>query len=61
MNTGSAIFFMPGKSLTTGGRTTTSQTHSSLNYQTPAEFAASWRNGKLEGKQTDITNFDRCI
>ncbi len=33
-----------------------SRPHSSLNYQTPAEFAASWRNGKLEGKQTDITN-----
>lgn len=28
--------------------------HSSLNYQTPAEFTASWRNRKLEGKQTDI-------
>ncbi len=26
--------------------------HSPLNYQTQAEFAASWRNGKLEGKQT---------
>jgi len=33
-----------------------SRPHSSLNYQTSAEFAASWRNGKLEGKQTDITN-----
>ena len=33
-----------------------SRPHSSLKYQTPAEFAASWRNGKLEGKQTDITN-----
>ncbi len=33
-----------------------SRPHSSLNYQTPAEFAASWRNGKLEGKQTDIYN-----
>ncbi|SLM63726.1 Mobile element protein [Dickeya aquatica] len=31
-----------------------SRPHSSLNYQTPSEFAASWRNGKLEGKQTDI-------
>ncbi|ELQ6264496.1 transposase, partial [Cronobacter malonaticus] len=30
--------------------------HSSLHYQTPAEFAASLRNEKLEGKQTDITN-----
>lgn len=33
-----------------------SRPHSSLNYQMPAEFATSWRNGKLEGKQTDITN-----
>ena len=30
--------------------------HSSLDYQTPAEFAADWRNGKYEGKPTDITN-----
>jgi len=30
--------------------------HSALNYQTPSEFAARWRNGKYEGKQTDITN-----
>jgi putative transposase len=30
--------------------------HSSLNYQTPAEFAADWRNGKYEEKPTDITN-----
>jgi Transposase and inactivated derivatives len=29
--------------------------HSALNYQTPSEFAARWRNGKCEGKQTDIT------
>ena len=33
-----------------------SRPHSSRKYQTPAEFAASWRTGKLEGKQTDITN-----
>ena len=33
-----------------------SRPHSSLNYQTPAEFAAGWRNGKSEGKQTDISN-----
>lgn len=33
-----------------------SRPHSSLNYQTLAEFAANWRNGKLEGKQTDIIN-----
>jgi len=33
-----------------------SRPHSSLNYQTTAEFAAGWRIGKLEGKQTDITN-----
>ncbi len=32
-----------------------SRPHSSLNYQMPTEFAANWRNGKLEGKQTDIT------
>ncbi|HGW8504722.1 TPA: integrase core domain-containing protein, partial [Raoultella ornithinolytica] len=30
--------------------------HSALNYQTPSEFAARWRNGKCEGKQTYITN-----
>ena len=30
--------------------------HSALNYQTPSEFAARWRNGECEGKQTDITN-----
>jgi len=30
--------------------------HSALNYQTPSEFAARWRNGKCEGKQTDIPN-----
>jgi putative transposase len=30
--------------------------HSSLNYLTAAEFAASWRNEKYEEKPTDITN-----
>lgn len=30
--------------------------HSALNYQTLSEFAARWRNGKCEDKQTDITN-----
>ncbi|MBB3322627.1 HNH endonuclease, partial [Atlantibacter sp. RC6] len=35
--------------------------HSSLNYRTPAEFAAGWRNGKIEGKQTDITNWRLCL
>jgi hypothetical protein len=30
--------------------------HLALNYQTPSEFAVRWRNGKCEGKQTDITN-----
>ncbi len=30
--------------------------HSALNYQTPSEFAARWRNGECEGKQIDITN-----
>lgn len=30
--------------------------HSSLDYLTPAEFAADWRNGKYEEKPTDITN-----
>ena len=29
--------------------------NSSLNYQTPSEFAAGWRNRKLTGDQTDIT------
>ncbi|MFZ4215554.1 integrase core domain-containing protein, partial [Pantoea endophytica] len=33
-----------------------SRPHSSLNYQTPFEFAACWRNGKHEEKPTDITN-----
>ncbi|MGP3592765.1 integrase core domain-containing protein, partial [Vagococcus sp. WN89Y] len=30
--------------------------HSSLNYQTPSEFAAGWRNGEYGNKSTDITN-----
>lgn len=30
--------------------------HSALNYQTPSEFAARWRNGEFGSKQTDITN-----
>ncbi len=30
--------------------------HTSLDYQTPAEFAAGWRNGKYGEKTTDITN-----
>ncbi|HHA2229976.1 TPA: IS3 family transposase [Enterobacter ludwigii] len=30
--------------------------HSSLNYQTPAEFAADWRNRKYEEKTNDITS-----
>ncbi|TCZ22848.1 hypothetical protein EYB39_21830 [Pantoea agglomerans] len=30
---------------------------SSLDYQTPAEFAADRRNGKFEEKPTDITNW----
>lgn len=30
--------------------------HSSLNYQTPSEFAAGWRNGEYGSKSTDITN-----
>ncbi|WP_142911176.1 integrase core domain-containing protein, partial [Klebsiella pneumoniae] len=30
--------------------------HSALNYQTLSEFAARWRNGRSEGKQTDMTN-----
>jgi len=29
---------------------------SSLDYQTPAELALGWRNGKYEKKPTDITN-----
>jgi transposase InsO family protein len=33
-----------------------SRPHSSLNYQTPFEFVACWRNGKHEEKLTDITN-----
>jgi len=34
-----------------------SRPHSSLNFQTPSEFSAGWRNRKLEGNQTDITNW----
>lgn len=30
--------------------------HSSLDYQTPAEFATDWRNRKYQEKPTDITN-----
>ena len=30
--------------------------HSSLDYQTPAEFATDWRNRKYEEKPTYITN-----
>lgn len=30
--------------------------HLALNYQAPSEFAARLRNGKCEGKQTDITH-----
>ncbi|WP_156884934.1 IS3 family transposase [Kosakonia cowanii] len=30
--------------------------HSSLDHQTPAEFATDWRNRKYEEKPTDITN-----
>jgi hypothetical protein len=39
---------MPGKLLMTGCRAKNeSRPHSSLNYQTPAEFVASWRNVKI--------------
>lgn len=31
--------------------------HSALNYQTPLEVSAQWRNGKCKGKQTDINNW----
>lgn len=30
--------------------------HSTLNYQTPSEFAASWRKGNSESEGSDITN-----
>jgi len=30
--------------------------HLTLNYQTQSAFAARWRNGKCEVKQTDIAN-----
>lgn len=30
--------------------------HKSLDYQTPSEFTADWRNGKYEEKIIDITN-----
>jgi putative transposase len=38
-----------------GGDHSINKAHSSLNYLTPAEFAAGWRNGKYEEKPTDIT------
>lgn len=37
-------------------RPAASRPHSSLDYQTPAEFAAGWGNEKYEEKPTDITN-----
>lgn len=63
MSTGSAILFMPEKSSMTGWRQDYNERrpHSSLNYLTPAEFAAGWRNRKNEGKQTDITNWLLCL
>ncbi len=30
--------------------------HSTLNYQTPSEFAAAWRKGHSESEGSDITN-----
>jgi len=33
-----------------------SRPNSSLNYQTPWEFSAGWRNGKHEERPTDITD-----
>jgi putative transposase len=37
-----------GKLLMTGGRIITNAAHSTLNYQTPSEFAAGWRKGHSE-------------
>lgn len=31
--------------------------HSTLNYQTPSEFAAGWRKGNSDGEESDITNW----
>ncbi|OSK57069.1 hypothetical protein EADG_05416 [Escherichia coli E1114] len=30
--------------------------HSTLNYQTPSEFAAGWRKGHSENEDSDVTN-----
>jgi putative transposase len=57
MSTGSAILFTPGKIINDWRLDYNEcRPHSSLNYLTPAEFAAGWRNGKYEEKPTDITN-----
>ena len=31
--------------------------HSTLNYQTPSEFAAGWRKGHSENEDSDVTNW----
>ncbi|HCD8184372.1 TPA: IS3 family transposase, partial [Enterobacter roggenkampii] len=33
-----------------------SRPHSTLNYQTPSEFAAGWRKGHSENEDSDVTN-----
>lgn len=40
----------------TGLSLAASRQHSSLDNQTPAEFAVGWRNEKYEEKSTNITN-----
>ncbi len=41
----------------TGGRIiTNARPHSTLNYQTPSEFAAGWRKGHSENEDSDVTN-----
>ncbi|MCW0310022.1 hypothetical protein NB725_004440 [Pantoea ananatis] len=35
--------------------------HSTLNYQTPSEFAASWRKDNSESEGSDITNCEADV
>jgi hypothetical protein len=60
MSTGSAILFTPGKSLMTGGWIITSVDHIHAELQTPAEFAAGWRNGNMKKNQPTLLT-EGCI
>ncbi|GJA00773.1 hypothetical protein ECV0102_11210 [Enterobacter cloacae] len=57
MSTGSAISFMPGKIINDWRQDYNEcRPHSTLNYQTPSEFAAGWRKGHSENEDSDVTN-----